>query len=257
MATVVKRHCRDHGGYFESPVRRGRPPVRCAPEYPCSAAETAVPATPKRTRKPTHRQLADAFDRKEAQQAAARGTVEAPESPVGASAGKSASLRVAKDAKSLLEAQGWSATGKGWTDEDGAYRVSVSAARGEELFHAEWVDGALAGPMQYSLWNTERISVNGAPNSNLPFDPDEIPDKRLVEYLAGMKLTWFNKLSQGTETAYAGKRIEIMHAYDGMGDEQGSDRMIRFIDVTGRGYRAFRLGALLKIGAGRVASDEA
>lgn len=41
---AIKRYsCRTHGGIFSKQAARGRPPVRCAPEFPCTKAED-VPA---------------------------------------------------------------------------------------------------------------------------------------------------------------------------------------------------------------------
>jgi hypothetical protein len=236
--TVVIRQCRTHpGGRFESPSRRGRPPTSCAPAYPCSASGTHIPAKPKRS-----------TPRSRVEHAAAT-----PEGQSEPRSQDSESLSKAKAAKALLEPQGWTIEGRAWTPEDAAGQwASITGVRGEELISMVWNSDGELHSSDYSLWNTQRISANGAPKAHLPFDVDEIPDARLVPYLAGMKLTWHNKLKGGPETAYAGKSIEIMHVYDNLGEELPGDRTIRFIDATGTGYRAFRLSALLKVGVGKA-----
>lgn len=228
---IVKRLCREHGGNFISPKRRGRPPTSCAPDYPCTAAETHIPDKPKRIR--VHTTLEHETP------------TSAPQSPVEPRSQPSEGLSKAKAAKEALEGQGWTVEGRA-----NGERVSVTGARGEEIVSLVWSPEGELQSQEYSLWNTVRVSANGAPKANLPFDPDEIPDARLIPYLTGMSVTWHNRLSGGSETAVIGERIEIMHVYDRLGEELPADRLIRFIDATGRGFRHFRLGALLKIGRG-------
>lgn len=259
MATVRKAICRDHaGGRFTPPVRRGRPPVRCTPEYPCSAVETAIPpqgkaksahgkqlqeaaVEPVKITRPTRKEMAaeraafEATDREQRRQAKAVNQ--------GMSDGLSVSLEKAKRAKAELISRGFTVEGhaKGTTAE-------ITAARDDELIVMAWEDGLLT-VSQYSLWSTDKPSENEVPASNLPFDVDEISDRELVQQLIGRKVTWFNRLKQGTETAYAGREtLRIDHVYNGVGDETPADRIIHFIDPDHGGFRTFRLGALLKVG---------
>ena len=100
---------------------------------------------------------------------------------------------------------------------------------------------------EYSLWS-DKPSANNKPAGSLTFDPDECTDRELIRALAGCKVTWWNKLGQFEQTAIvdAGK-IQIEHLYNSIGDETPGDRIIKFIDKGNGGFKAFRLGALLKV----------
>jgi hypothetical protein len=111
-----------------------------------------------------------------------------------------------------------------------------------------WVDGTLV-QQDYSLWSSDRPRQNGKPAGRLSFDPDECTDRELVRALAGMKCTWWNVLGQKEEEAViAPDSIKIEHAYNGHGDESPGDRIVKFIEHGGAGFRAFRVAALLKVG---------
>jgi hypothetical protein len=144
--------------------------------------------------------------------------------------------------------------------------VTVIAAREEELLTLTFQDGECIS-QDYSLWNadnppniisakdnilssrgdklTTTHNVGGMPRSKLPFNTSEVPDWELVRVLAGTKCTWWNHLAQHEETAIIGSMISIEHLYTGKGDEHPEDRIFKFTDRSGQGFRAFRLGALL------------
>lgn len=265
MATVRKVICRDHpGGRFVAPPRRGRPPVRCAPEYPCSAAETAISA-----KKPTRKELAAKRDALEAADKAARaprhqpktvaakeliavGTDEGPaatqERVQATIAGREASLAKARKAKAELEARGWTVEGKGK-----GTQAEITAVRDDEMLIMVWDNGTLTA-QDYSLWAADKPRENGMPASELPagLDLDTMSDRELLAALVGMQVTWWNRLGQRKESAIIStKRVAIEHVYDQDTIARGampSQRIIKFVDVNAGGYKAFQLGALLKIG---------
>lgn len=237
-------HCQEHGGYFNRESARGRKPTVCGGKNEvCNAAQ----------KQPEEHQEAQMPRR-----VAARVRQEPSEAVSKPRSQGNASLDKGKAAKELLEAQGWTVTGKAWTEEadpDGIeggphYHVwaSVSAARGEETLLLTWVDGQLNSQI-YNIWNLDKPSANGKPNSKLPFDPDEIPDAELARYLVGVKVKWWNRLAGKEESAVCGKdTIEIEHKWTGTGDEYPAARLIKFIDADGGGYRHFRLEQLTKVG---------
>lgn len=154
----------------------------------------------------------------------------------------------AKAAKDRLVALGWAAKGRATSDGRCVY-ATVTATRGEEMLVMTWHDNVLV-KQDYSLWAHD---VPAEKQRQLPrklgFDPDETPDRELVQRLSGMKVTWWNKLAGTQETAIMGKdKIRIEHSYNGIGDETPDDRIIHFCDPSSGGFRAFRVGALLKIG---------
>ena len=227
--TITKIKCREHGGYFTRPIRRGRPPVRCAEEYPCNAQQIDKPV-PKA--KPSINPV----------------TKSVPAStPVNDIS--QLSMAKAKAAKAQLELLGWTVAGKAWTGtESRNYFASITATRGEETLYMQWINGKCID-QQYSLWDVEKPAANSKPASNLPFDPEEIPDAELAQLLIGMKVTWYNRLSGQTETAYCGKEsIQVEHHYSGTGDERPGDRVIKFTDPDTQMFRAFRLDQLIKVG---------
>lgn len=240
---MVTIQCRDHGGTFQFQPQRGRRPVRCKPENPCS-----------RQMDDNASQKADAYIAKEMQnspigQAAFKRAQATPEIVSRAVARIEAGIprNPALPAKARLEEQGWLCTGRGWTDEDGGVGVELTAVRGDELLVMHWLDGVCTD-QDYSLWS-EKPSANAKPAGKLTFDPDECTDRELVRALAGCKVTWWNVLGQKEEEAtIAPESMKIEHAYNGRGDETPGDRIVKFIERGGAGYRAFRVAALLKVG---------
>lgn len=130
----------------------------------------------------------------------------------------------------------------------GAHEYELTAVRDAELLiMRSQLDGSEL-TQHYSLFS-DNPNENNVPAHGLRFDPDEVPDKELISRIAGCKVTWWNTLSRATETAVIPKTgAKIEHNYDGIGDEAPSDRIVKFVDAAGSGFRAFRLGALLRIG---------
>ena len=243
--TITKIKCREHGGYFTRPIRRGRPPVRCAEEYPCNAqqidkpAPKAKPSAPHTTKVATesHSSYAPVVSAKSSNSLRSEDSATYP-----------GAVALAKQAKSQLEGQGWTVAGKAWRKDSDEF-ASITATRGEETLYGVWKNGALAEPMQYSLWNLEKPAANSKPQSSLPFDPDEVPDAELAQMLVGMKVTWYNRLSGQNEDGYCGREyIHVEHHYSGTGDERPGDRVVKFVDAETRMFRAFRLDQLIKVG---------
>lgn len=217
--------CRTHGGTFKIGPKRGRDPVNCGDKWPQCTRYLDVPTANKVV------------------------------TPMEDTPWIEAQVR--------LEEQSWLTAGKGRiTDPNetlsfpngsrmngGRFRVvDLTAVRGDEMLIMVWVDGRLM-QQDYQLWASDRPSANGKPANALTFDPDECTDRELVRALAGMKCTWWNVLGQKTEEAIiAPKSIKIEHAYNGLGDESPGDRIVKFIEHGGAGYRAFRVAALLKVG---------
>jgi hypothetical protein len=250
MAEKQKLLCREHGGYFYREPKRGRKPVRCSESNQCDAAGNQPverPAVGKAT--DPNAQL------REQRTKALKRAVKGSESKSQRISGSNPSLDKGQAAKALLEAQGWIVSGKAWhaiapddpTDAMVGW-ASVTAARGEEMLHIVWKDGETQDQV-YNLWNLDKPSANGKPNSKLPFDPDEIPDAELAQMLVGVRVKWWNRLAGKEETAVCGKdSIEIEHKWTGTGDEYPAARLIKFIDVDSGGYRHFRLEQLTKVG---------
>lgn len=292
MATreIHRIHCREHGGYFDRPAQRGRPPVRCSVDNPCDAAQvrtskvpnsriTRTVAEPKQ-RGPkldpvqrAARGISNLADAKRVAKSTPRSRVEhaaqepghngiatKPREPreavrqqrraVGKDATREATLAKAQSMKDQLQEQGWTVSGKGSIVDD-VFTAYVSASRGEEMINAIFANGKLDQPMQYSLWSTDKPSKNGKPQptSRLSFDPNEIPDYELVEKLKGVKVTWWNRLGSMDESAIvSADKVTIEHIFNGHGDEHPGERIVKFIEHGGSGFRAFRLDALLKVG---------
>jgi hypothetical protein len=138
---------------------------------------------------------------------------------------------------------GWNAK-RGWVDKGTA---EITATRGIEMLYVTVQDGTATS--RYSLWDFDKPAMNNKPESNLPFDPDEIGDGELARMLVGTKVTWYNRLSDRTETAVCGRNgVRIEHGYNVRGDEVPGERIIKFIDAKGHGFGAFRLDALIKVG---------
>lgn len=232
--------CQEHGGYFNREATRGQKPKTCGGKNElCNKASQT-----------------DSEKWSEAQDSVrAEKPQQSPVRKAQSRSSSNASLDKGKAAKELLEAQGWTATGKAWqavapgdpTDVTVGW-ASVTAARGEETLHIVWMNGEVQDQV-YNLWNLDVPSKNGRPNAHLPFDPEEIPDRELAKFLVGLKVTWWNRLAQKEESAVCGRdSIEIEHKWTGTGDEYPSARLIKFIDAEGGGYRHFRLEQLIKIG---------
>lgn len=244
--------CRVHNGTFVIPVQRGRPPVKCSALNPCTNAD--IPAEPlpqtKVSRPESQRnetkESRTSRIKRELQEVAEEARARQDESAPAARTGPNRSLAPAKEAKTLLEPQGWTAHGKAWFDEDGTGVAQVTAARGEELLVLTWHDGVLFA-QNYSLWNTDKPSMNGKPASKLGFNPDELSDRELVRNLSGMRVTWWNRIGRSEETAVIPNKLIIEHIFEG-GDETPGARVVKFVDKDGRGFKAFRIDALMKIG---------
>jgi hypothetical protein len=256
--------CREHGGRFTIEARRGRPPVRCSPDNQCDVVINET--RPRKGKQATPAEVKAAADRAMNQPRAAQtasriknrraaerlqeareeiATVMAtppPESAVQPRSLAKGVLAKARAAKSHLEALGWKVVGQGSADQ-----ISVTGSRGEETISIIWhANGTVS--QNYSLWDMDQPRANEKPASKLGFDPDELPDRELVERISGMKVTWWNRLASGEESAVIPDKVIIEHCYNGIGNETPGDRIVKFVDVMGGGFRAFRVGALMKIG---------
>lgn len=167
-----------------------------------------------------------------------------------------ATVALAMEAKAKLEAQGWTCEGRGWVDPvevspgktvGGVPCAELIASRGDERITLLWRGDKLVD-QQYSLWDMEQPHKNEMPEVGISSEFDEWSDKELVEYMAGKKVTWWNKLGKNKETAYVPETVKIAHNYNGVGDETPADRIVTIVDHGGTGYRSFRVGQLLKIG---------
>lgn len=283
--------CREHGGTFSVPAARGRPPVRCGGKYPeCvvtrarkaapvkvspavrtnatkatngkaqrdaavikaavqrAVKTTPVPATLTRTAKPASERLIPSGYERAEQEAPRKPRAKAPVSAVRDTDAINPSVAKAHQAKGELEPLGWHVTGRATGSE-----ASITATRDQEMIHIVWVDGELKS-QNYTLWDTQRPALNlkGMPARKLEFNPDEMPDRELINVLSGMKITWWNRLAKATETAvipgHREAKVTIEHVYGHLGDEMPGDRIVKFVDVNGTGYRAFHVAALIKVG---------
>lgn len=276
--------CRTHGGKFVVEARRGRPPVRCTPDNPCSEL-SAIPRekpTPKsgslglrhpadaktarnkrltpeasmsraqrdsaaiRNTPTPHSAMQEVFEDEKA--AAREAAVKLQERIATAQAkvkGGSESVLLAQAAKNRLEPLGWLCKGRAWVvgvDK----RAEVIATRGEETIYLGWLNGEMV-EQTYQVWDMDAPKNNGKPASTLGFDPDEMTDRELVKRLSGMPVVWWNALGAKEEKSTIPSNMQIEHAYNGIGDETPADRIVKFIEVGGS-YRAFRVGALMKVG---------
>lgn len=222
--------CRVHSGIFKMPARRGRPPVQCTTEHPCSrrddSGHVAVHA-------PTPATIAASAIKQE------RALVHSQ-----APALYTLSMKKAMTAKSQLEGVGWTVKGRAWVEEN-IPCAEVIATRGDEFLMIVWKNGNTV-QQQYTMWN-ENNSRKLAPRRTLPFDPVELTDAELVEALRGTRVTWVNRIANSTEEAIIPDRLSIEHVYQG-GREDPSMRIVKFCGV-GSMFRAFHVGALLSIGS--------
>lgn len=271
--------CREHGGIFTLVPRRGRPPVRCSEDNPCTnsvmhggpskqatpahvprAAEKAATAPRKVSRSErvasgiSNRNVDRmAKPREEARRAFAEAESESKPRSQG-----NANLPMAQAAKAKLEALGWTVKGRAWReapDTDDAVEAEhltadmaqVTGARGDETISLTWQDGALVD-QSYSLWS-EKPSDNGKPNGKLDFNPNEVTDRELVHIISGMKVTWWNSLAKSEEKAIVGTKLTIEHVYDTAANGlETVKRLVKFVDRDAGGFRAFHADALLKVG---------
>ena len=156
------------------------------------------------------------------------------------------SVQVAQAARAELEAVGWTAKGRGWTDGDDAY-AELTANRGSETIVITWCNGSLTG-QDYSIWHS-KPSRNAMPKRRLKFNPDEMTDGELIRAISGMKVTWWNSLAKSEESFTVGtKTLAIEHSFAANGDEDSAKRIVKFVDMNGGGFRHFHVDALLKVG---------
>lgn len=262
--TIKSLTCREHGGIFKVQAKRGRPPVKCSADNVCTrfegtgkSARALEPITQderKRNSKAVRgshlpNALTDVGERMRQEymsklsEPAPEAPNKAPESNANGRSGYGPTATKARQAKSLLEAQGWVVSGKGKGEQ-----ATLTASRGEETLFLTFRDGELM-EQNYMLWNVDTPKANGTPGNSLSFDPDELTDREIVHVLSGMKVTWWNRIAQAEQTAIVSPtKIQIEHSFAGIDDESPADRVVKFIDHGGRGFMAFRLGALLKVG---------
>lgn len=156
------------------------------------------------------------------------------------------SVEVAQAARAELEAVGWAAKGRGWTDGEDVY-AELTATRGSETIVLTWCNGHLTG-QDYSMWHS-KPSRNAMPKRRLKFNPDEMTDGELIRSIAGMKVTWWNSLAKSEESFTVGtKTLSIEHTFAANGDEDSARRVVKFVDMNGGGFRHFHVDALLKVG---------
>lgn len=242
--SMKQLRCRDHHGTFSVQPRRGRPPVRCTADNPCTSAlyenGLARLASPGVSRS---EQIANTIKNK--RMAATPDTTESPaKSPATVPPMHNPNLALAKAAKAQLEAVGWKTTGRAWRDENGQYAQLVGS-RAEETLIINWQDGKLMN-QSYSMWHT-KPSRNATPASKLGFNPAEMTDGELVRKITGMKVTWWNALAKSTETAVIPSKVTISHVFVGNGDEDNTKRVVSFVDLNGSGFRSFHVDGLLEI----------
>jgi hypothetical protein len=164
------------------------------------------------------------------------------------------SVPIARELREKLEPLGW--TCHATKDAEDRSAVNFSATRDSELIAIRIENGKVMD-QRYSIWDAQRPSTNGAPKSRLAFDPEEMSDVELIKELIGQKVQWWNPLAKRNETAIMPykpeNKIKVEHVItwqDGEPDELPGSRVISFVDQTPQhpSFRAFRIGALLKIG---------
>lgn len=249
--------CREHGGTFEIESRRGRPPVRCTDENPCTveranrAKQARITGSKRIKATAVPRKLTDAesVERRTRDRAA----ILAPEPPrkrarkpavvaAEATVTVNPSVPLAHAARKRLEPLGWHCKGVAT-----GTQARVTATRGDELLILVWVDGVVKA-QEYVLWNQNKHTANGMPAHSLKFDPDELTDAELVRNISGMRVTWWNALAGTEEHAIVSPdKVQIEHAYSGSGEETPGSRVVKFVAID-QGFRAFRASALLKVG---------
>lgn len=263
--------CNVHGGLFKRESRRGRPPTRCTDDNPCSRVHATevvetpsvgeqpmtrdelISCTPKElraharkmgyssiTRLEGKRQLVDALM---AQYAKAEPTVSATPSQVKHIANRASnpSLTKAMAAKKQLEPLGWSVKGRAYQD-DGAACAEIQAIRGAEFLLIVWQNGEFV-TQDYRLWDASSAAkLDDGGKRKLAYDPTTLTDEELVAEVRGRKVTWYNRLSNGTEAAIVPTKLSIERVFG----EGISDRIVKFCARDG-GFRAFHVSAVIDI----------
>lgn len=243
--STISLTCRTHGGIFKAERKRGRRPVSCDKGLgPCSRSNPDALAGAKVTvkvEKPADKPELTKNNRTLRQGVKKQATVTVT---------KNLSLPPALAAKERLTALGWEVKGAA---NNKAHTATVTATRGEELITITWTDGKKTDE-RYSIWDVLNPTQNGQPKSQVMFDTNQISDLELGQLLRGQKVTWWNKLGGNQESAVISAKtlsVEWLFKTDDNGhaeDPTPQDRIIKFVDNSGGGYRAFRLGALLKVG---------
>lgn len=249
--------CRTHGGTFLIEPKRGRPPVKCSDDNPCSEHPAIKVPTPKEAKRRTPRPSQHAVlpetlkiknvHREPTDNIRSIADVSDPskhaKSPVEVSIPDDPSVTKAIEAKGLLEAQGWTCHAR----IEGA-SVEFHASRGTERIAMVIADGVVVS-QEYTLWDTQKPSTNGVPAGRvkLPFDPDEMTDAELARALRERTVIWWNRIAKGEERATCPAKIQISHTFNGHDDEVPGDRLITFVDMHGGGFRTFRQGALMRL----------
>lgn len=178
--------------------------------------------------------------------ARAKAPVQAATEKVAALHTDNRSVQVAQAARSELEALGWTAKGRGWSEGDDMC-AELTATRGSETLVLTWRNGNVTS-QDYSLWHT-KPSRNAMPKRRLKFNPDEMTDGELIRAISGMKVTWWNSLAQSEESYTIGtKTLSVEHSFTANGDEDSARRIVKFVDMNGGGFRHFHVDALLKVG---------
>lgn len=258
--------CTEHGGTFQIPKKRGRPPVKCKPDNPCTqlkgnrdkqargiaqaVARTLKGETPKESalRKRGTPQ-AEVPGLKGVSQKAAENMAEQMSTPeVTRDLAMSKAVQNALKAKELLEPLGWNCTAK--KTSSGA--VDFMGARNPELINIIFEEDGSAF-QTYSIWDTVQPKKNYDPRMparELSFNPDEVSDRELFTLLRGREVHWFNRQTGSVEIGVIStSKMQIEHLFgnEADGEPTPDDRVIKFIDHAESRFRAFRLAALIKV----------
>lgn len=252
--------CREHGGKFKTPMKAGRPPTRCGGANGlCDAVNVAEEPRSRPAVKPNirakvgARQSALAVAPLPRTLPAAKARRKVAESVSEVVTTVNHAVPLAHKAKGLLEPLGWTVKGRAWlVASEGPYAAEITATRDTELLVIRWTafaDGHVDTEQQYSLWDVEKPITAAAtmPQGDLDFNPDELSDSELIREISGRKVVWWNRIGTNMETASVGDRIQIDHTYNSTGDELPGDRVIKFADHNGGGFRAFRAAALISV----------
>lgn len=247
MAALKSLECREHGGTFKVPPKRGRPPTRCGGSYPeCDMAGNRKAVG---TLGPKAKQRAEQTLSLPAEGTPVEAAETVPKSRRKASpvvVHHNPSIPLASHAREQLEPLGWQLTGKAWFDEeDDAGWASVEGHRGVEHIGLWFRDGKLHSS-DYTLWDAAKESTNGRPKSRLPFDPEELTDAELAVELRNRKITFWNRTGKSRETAVIRDKFQIKHGFD-FSEEGEYYRNVEFIDRETGGYRAVAIASLLKV----------
>lgn len=242
---IRRLKCRDHNGIFTIITKRGKQPVRCTPANLCDRATTITingqAKTIVKSGAPPVETLKEMKER--------TSPIGIPVSHANTMLGGNPSLTLAKAAKERLEAVGWVCQGKAGfgSEHDAALAwASLTCSRDGETLIMNWFDGELVA-QDYSMFHVEPRK-NNIPENKLHFDPEEMTDSELVRLIKGMKVTWWNTIAGAEEKAVVGGTVTVEHIFFANGDEDNSKRIVKFLDHGGGGFRAFHVGALLKVG---------